>query len=160
MEYSDYELSTPRFGNYEDSKNLNEELLGKVIRKSSSSSTKNCENEEKYNNKKDKIKIKAKEKSKNKSKEKRKSKSDRKSKNKSKEKNENKFKVSKEKDKYNSGIYISNNEKTGNPFDDFLKKKIKLRNDFDQINSEKLILEKELAFQQFEIDENADYLDD
>ena len=40
-----------------------------------------------------------------------------------------------------------------------MKKKIELRNDFDQNNSEKFLTEKELAFQQFEMNENADNLD-
>ena len=94
--------------------------------------------------------------SRNKSKEKRNSRG--KYKNESKEENKNKINfLNKNKNHFSGTLPIE--EKYENPFDIFIKKRIKLRNDFDQINSEKLLFEKELAFQQFQMDENADYLD-
>ena len=155
MDYSDDEHSTPRFGNCIDYKTSFEEFLSKKIRKSSSGSTQNLEieNEEKY---KKNERSKNKKRSRNKSKEKRNSSG--KYKNESKEENKNKINFLNKNKNYFSGA-LPIEEKYKNPFDIFIKKRIKLRNDFDQINSEKLLFEKELAFQQFQMDENADYLD-
>ena len=58
-----------------------------------------------------------------------------------------------------SGLSLPIEQKYENLFDIFLKKKIQLRNDFDQNNSEKFLSEKELAFQQFQMNEDDDSLD-
>ena len=157
MEYSDNEHLTPRFG-YGIDKKLFDEILKKGTRKSSSSSTQGLENEEKYK-KKEKIKIKNKEGSKSKSRKKSKSKSNKKNTNESEENIKTNINNQNKDKKCISGIPFLFEEKNENPFDVFIKKRIKLRNDFDQINSEKLLSEKESAFQEFKMSENADYLD-
>ena len=162
MEYSKEEPLTPRFGYSKDSETLFEESLSKRFRKSSLDSPKNEKTEEKYTNKKNekvKSKIKSKEKSKNKSKEKTKSKNKEKTKSKSKEDSKNKYKSSKQK-KSISGTSLPSEKKYQNSFDILLNKKLMIRNDFDQNNSEKFLSEKELAFQQFKMSKDADLLDD
>ena len=146
MEHSESENPTPRFGYNKDHKNLLEELLGKKYRKSTLDSTKKLKNEEKFN-----IKKNEKSKSKTKSKEK--------IKNKSKEKSKSKDKSSKSKKKIPYSFSLPVEQKYENPFDIFLQKKIKLRDDFNQNNSEKFLSEKESAFQQFRMNEDADNLD-
>lgn len=145
MEYYQNETSTPCFGNYQNDKNLLDKLLRKRIPKSNNTLSQYVKNKEKYEKK---------EKSKEKSKEKNKSKS------KSKEKSKSKYKSSKSKKNKNFGKSLPIEHKYENPLDIFLKKKIVLRNDFDQNNSEKFLSEKELAFHQFRMDEDADYLED
>ena len=145
MEYSENEPSTPRFGYNIDNKTSVEGFLSKRVKKASSSSTK-------YEvNKDNKEKSKSKEGNKKNRKEK--------SKSKNKEDNKNKHKTSKSKNKNISEEPEPIGQKYENPYDNFLKKRIKLRNDFDQSNSEKFLFEKELAFQQFGINEDADYLE-
>ena len=82
-----------------------------------------------------------------------------KNKSKSKEKSKNKHESSASKKKIISSISLPVEQKYDNPFDSFLKKRIKLRDDFDKNHSENFLNEKELAFQKFQMDENADYLD-
>ena len=151
MEYSEDEPFTPRFGLTKDNAISLKNFFSKRTRKSSTLSTTNDENKDKHK-KNEKNKIKNEEKSKNKSKEKNKSKS--------REKGKNKCKSSKSKKKYSSGNDHTDEKNCENPFENFMKKKIELRNDFDQNNSEKFLTEKELAFQQFEMNENADKLDE
>ena len=155
MEYSDNEHSTPRFG-YGIDKKLFDEILKKGTRKSSSSSTQGLENEEKC---KKKEKIKNKEGSRSKSRKKSKNKSYKKNINKNMENTKTNINNQNKDKKCISGIPFLFEEENENPFDIFIKKRIKLRNDFDQINSEKLLSEKESAFQEFKMNENADYLD-
>ena len=143
MEYLKGEPSTPRFGN------------NTRIRKASSGSTKYEEIKEKHKSVNEKSRNKSKEGNKNNSKEKTKNKN----KSKSKEKNKNKLKSLNSKNKHISEAPLPGKQKHENLYDNFLKKRIKLRNDFDQNNSDKFLLEKELAFQQFRINENADFLD-
>ena len=154
MEYSDNEHSTPRFGYGIDNKTLFDEILIKGTRKSSSSSTQDLEDEEKC---KKKEKIKNKEGSRSKSR--KKSKTNKKNINKNEENTKTSINNQNKDKKCISGIPFLFEEKNENPFDIFIKKRIKLRNDFDQINSEKLLSEKESAFQEFKMNENADYLD-
>ena len=142
MEYSENEPSTPCFGNYDDSRFIYEKLVGKKIPKSDNDVFQ-------YLKKNDKCQHNKKEK-----------KSQKKSKSKKKNKEKGKNKSSKSKAKKASLMSLPVEKNYENPFDIFLKKKIELRNDFDQKNSEKFLLEKEFAFQQFRINENADYLDD
>ena len=137
-------LPTPYFGPYKKNKILLEELLGKRILNSTSDVFQNLKNNKKSKNTK---KEKSKEKRKDKNKSKKKSKS------------KNRHKNSKTKTKKVPLISFPIEQNYENPFDIFLKKRISLRNDFDQNNSEKFLFEKELAFQQFWINEDSDYLD-
>ena len=150
MEYSKDELMTPRFGYSKNNKNPSEGLLGKSISKYTKDVLEYVKNEENHKNTENK-KSKSKKKSKNKSKEKNKSKS--------KEKSKNKHNSSKQKKSTISSISLPVEQKNENPFDIFLKKRIKLRDDFDKNHSENFLYEKELAFQKFQMNENADYLD-
>ena len=140
MEYPDNDPPTPSFGNYEESKTLFEEVLKKIT-KSADDVSQYVKNKEKHKNHK-------------------KRKSQSKEKKKSKEKSKSRRKSSKPKNKKISGRTAPVNQNYENPFDIFLQKKIKLRNDFDQNNSEFFLSEKEIAFQKFQLDEDADYLDD
>ena len=148
MEDSEVDPQTPCFGPYRKNKNLIEELLGKRIPNSTNDVSKYVKYDEKSKNSK-----------KEKSKSKKKNKDKSKSKDKSKEKSKSKRKYSKPKNKKVSAMSSPLEQKYENPFDNFLKKRIDLRNDFDQINSDKFLSEKELAFQQFRINEDADYLE-
>ena len=145
MDHSKNEPSTPRFGCSKDNT-----ISFKVKpEKKSAKSSKDVSKCIKY---KEKIKSKSKFiKSKSKSKEKAKSKSKEKSKNKRKSSN------SKKKINYSSSLPVEH--KYENPLELFLKKRLKLRNDFDQKNSEKFLSEKELAFEHFKMKHNADELD-
>ena len=142
MEFSKDEPPTPHFGNLKGNITLSKELLEKKFPKSSKVFTNYVKNNENYK-KKSKGKIKKKEKSKNKSK----------------EKSKNKNKSSNSKINVISSASLPIGHKYKNPLDIFLKKRLQLRNDFDQRNSEKFLSEKELAFQQFRMNENADYID-
>ena len=148
MEHTEDAQSTPRFGCNADNK-TSTEFLSKQIRKTSSDYNKKEENKEKYNNSKNE-----KDKSKNKEEET----NNNKEKNKIKENSKNNS--FKSKNKIISDVPYLIEHKNENPFDNFLKKKIILRNDFDQNNSEKFLSEKEFAFQQFLMNENADYLEE
>ena len=139
MEYSENEPPTPYFGNSKDNMTLFEEFLGRRLSKSARDISQYIKNLEKH---KSKNHEKSKEKKKNKSKNKK-----------------SKHKSSKPKKKKVSGKSLPTEQKYENPFDIFLKKKIELRNDFDQNNSEKFLSEKESAFEKFQMNENADYLD-
>ena len=146
MEHSQEENPTPHFAWGLDNKALCEDLLGRRITKSDKNVPQCVKNKEKNK------KCKNKENSKNKNKEKNKSKS--------KEKNKNKQESSKPKKKIISSVSLPIGQKYDkNPFDIFLQKKIKLRDDFDQNHSEIFLSEKELAFQQFQMNEDADNLD-
>ena len=167
MEYLEDELQTPHFGNNKKNKTVVEESFGKKFRKITSDSIKNFENNEKCKNKKLK---------------KYKTKSKGKTKSKSKEKNDKKFKSSKSKKNKDYSLSLQIEQKYENPLEKktknkdysfslpiqykyenplviFLQKKLQLRDDFDQNHSEKFLYEKELAFQQFQMNENADYLE-
>ena len=144
MEFSKDEPPTPHFGNCKGNITLSKKLLEKKFPKSSKVFT-NYVKDNEDSKKKSKGKIKNKEKSKNKSKEK--------------SKNKNKNKSSKSKINVISSASLPIGHKYENPLDIFLKKRLQLRNDFDQRNSEKFLSEKELAFQQFRMNENADYID-
>ena len=137
MEYFAEEPSTPCFGNYVNNSNLFEELLIKRISKSTNDVSQYLKKNEEHKNIK-------KEKKQNKEK----------TKHKNKEKSKSRHKSSKSKTKKVSGISLSINQKYENPLDNFIKKKLKLRNDFDQNHSEKFLSEKELAFQQFQMNED------
>ena len=139
MEYLKDDVPTPHFGISIDNKYSVEGLLEKRISKSS-------KNFPEY--------VKSLENSKKKSK----SKSKEKSKKKSKERSNKKHKSSKDKKTKITSLSLPIEQKYENTFDIFLKKKLQLRNDFDQNHSEKFLSEKELAFQEFEMDENADRL--
>ena len=140
MEYSDNEPQTPSFGHCGDNNTLFDEPLVKRITKSTYDKYQNVNKNEKVKNKK-KQKSQSKEKSKNK------------------EKSKSRHKSSKSKNKKISGKSTQVEQNYVNPLDIFLKKKLKLRNDFDQNNSEKFLSEKELAFQQFQMNEDDDSLD-
>ena len=135
MEYSENEPPTPHFGCCNDDKTLFKETIEKKIQKNTKDISQCVKSKEKYKNRKTK-KSKSKERSENKSKE---------NKNrKGKEKSKIKYKSTKSKHKNISSISLPNDKKYDNPFDIF---------------SEKFLLEKELAFQKFLINEDADYLD-
>ena len=153
MEYSKCELETPRFGSNKNNKALSEELLEKRIQKYDKDIHHHVKNKDKYKRSKTKEKSKSKEKGKNKNKNKEKNKS------KSKEKVKNQLQPSTQKKSSVSSISLPVEQLYKNPLDIFLKKKIKLRDDFDQNNSEKFLLEKEMAFQQFQMNGDADNLD-
>ena len=129
MEYSNDEPSTPCFGNSEDKNKKSSPNISLYIKA-----------KEKY-----------------KKKEKRKSKS--KKNKKISEKSKSKHKSSKSKKKKIPGKSNTVEQRYENPLENFLKKKLELRNDFDQDNSEKFLAEKELAFQQFQMDANFELLD-
>lgn len=130
MEYSKEEPTTPIFGYAKDNKALLEEKLGKRIPRSTNDVSKYTNYGINEENK-----------------------------NETNEKNTSKENSSKYNKKKVSGISLPIDKKYENPFEIFLKKKLTLRNDFDQDNAEKFLAEKELAFQQFRMNENADYLD-
>ena len=148
MENSKDEPQTPRFGYCEDNAILSKEQSVKRVQTSSKAISKYLKNKEK-NKSRNKETSKITEKSEEKRKEKNKNKSKEKSKNKS----------SKSNKKIISSTSLPTEHKYVNPLDAFLKKKLELRNDFDQENSEKFLLEKELAFQKFRINEDADFID-
>ena len=150
MEYSKDEFMTPRFGIIKDNKISSEGLLGKNISKYTKDVLQYVNNKEKRQDKENE-KSKSKKKIKNKSKEKNKSKT--------KEKSKTKHDSSKSKKKITYSISLPIEQKYENPFDNFLRKRIKLRDDFDKNHSENFLNEKESAFQEFQMDENADYLD-
>ena len=138
MEYSEDVSFTPYFGKREYNTTLIEKLLGRKNPKSANDVFKYVKNKKEYNSKNKEKSMK---------------------KNKSKEKSESKGKSLKSKNEKISGLSLPIEQKYENLFDIFLKKKIQLRNDFDQNNSEKFLSEKEFAFQQFQMNENADFLD-
>ena len=152
MEYLEDDPQTPRFGNYQTSIIEYKELFAKRINNSIKDAIKYIDNKEEY-------KKKEKSKKKTKSTNKERSKYNNKEKSKSKSKEKNKKKSSKSRKRNTSGLSLPVEQKYENPFDIFLKKRIELRNDFDQNNSEKFLSDKELAFLKFKIDENADNLD-
>ena len=153
MEYLEDDPQTPRFRNYQTSIIESQELFVKRIQNSIKDVIKYIDNKE-YNKKE-----KRKSKTKSRNKERSKYNNKEKSKSKSKGKSKNKHEFSKSNKKNISGLSLPVEQKYENPFDIFLKKRIELRNDFDQNNSEKFLSDKELAFLQFKIDENADNLD-
>ena len=159
MEYSKNESSTPRFGYNQCNKTLYEELLRKETQKSTKDTFQNVKNKEKSKNKhNEKGKSKSKERSKNKNKERSKNKIMEKNKRNSKMKSNDENKSFKPK-KNVYEISFSSEQKNVNYYDIFLKKKIILRNDFDQNHSEKFLSEKEFAFKQFQMSEDDDALD-
>ena len=135
MEYSLDEPPTPRFGYSKDNKTLFKEFPEKKIPKYSKDISQ-CE--------KNKEKLKKSQTEKSKSKERSKNKNGENKKRKSKEKSKNKHKSPKSEQKNISSISFKIEKKCKNPFDIF---------------SEKFLLEKELAFQKFLMNEDADYLD-
>ena len=153
MEYSQDETPTPHFGSGKKEKFASKTLFEKKFPKSTKDVPQCIQCKEKSKNKsKSKEKSKRKEKSISKNKEK--------SKNKNKEKSKKKHNSSKSKKTTISSVSLPIEQKYENIFDVFLQKKLKLRGDFDQNNSENFLTEKELAFQQFQMNEDADYLDD
>ena len=147
MEYSKDETPTPHFGISIEDNYLVDDLLGKKIAKSS-----------KYFPKFETTIEKHKSKSKSKSKGKSKSKSKEKIKSKSKERSNKKHKSSKDKKNKITSLSLPIKQQYENPLFILFQKKMQLRNDFDHKHSEKFLSEKELAFQEFEMDENADNL--
>ena len=147
------EHPTPRFGNNIDDNKIPVKFVSQSIRKVSSGSNKYEEKKEKYKS------VEGKNKSKNKGGHKNNSNEKIKNKIKNKKHSKNKHKSSKSKNKNISEVPPPVMQEYGNLFDNFLKKRIKLNNYFDQSNTDKFLLEKELAFQQFLIKENADSLD-
>ena len=145
MSHLQEESPTPHFAWGQDNNTLIEESLGKKTPKSDKDVPKFAKNKEKYK----KCKNKESSKSKNKGK----------TKKKSKEKSKKQHKSSKSKKKKKSSISLPIDQKCENPFDIFLQKKIKLRDDFDKNHSETFLTEKELAFQQFQMNEDADFID-
>ena len=139
MEYSINVASTPYFGECKSNTTLLEESLAKRALKHADELFQYVENKKKYKNKKNNDKKKSKKKIKDKSKSRQKSPKSKKSK--------------------IFGKTVPIEQKYENPLVFFIQKKIKLRNDFDQNNSEKFLSEKESAFEKFQMNENADYLD-
>ena len=139
MEFLKNDTPTPRFGYSKNNKTLADGSLGKRSSKSSKDFSQYAKSFEK-NQKKSK------------------SKSKEKSKRKSKEKSKNKDKSSKDKKNKITSLSLPIEQQYENPLYIFLKKKIQLRNDFDQSHTEKFLSEKELAFQEFEMTEDADHL--
>ena len=131
MEYSENENPTPRFGCCKDNKTSFEESFIKRIPKYTKDIPQNRKNKERYKN----SKIEKRE-SKNKER------SNQKNKSKEKSKNEQNFSKSKKK------IITSLSHSIGQKHE---------KNTFD-IFAEKFLFEKELAFQQFQVNEDADYL--
>ena len=137
MEHSEKMPVTPRFGISKDNNVLFEKGLGKTIPNCSKDIIQCNKNIEKFKNTKN-------EKSKPKNKEKNENISKEKIKNKSKEKSKAKHKSSKSKKKNNSTIILPFGKKfEQTPFDIF---------------SEKFLHEKEQAFQQFQMNDYADFL--
>ena len=139
MEYHVNEVSTPYFGKRKYNTDLLEGSLAEGMLKSTNELSKYVKNKEKYNNEKNNERSKSKKKSKEKSKSKKKS--------------------SKTKKNNNFGKSLPIKQKYENPLFILLKKKLELRNDFDQNNAEKFLSEKELAFQQFRMNEDDICLD-
>ena len=152
MEFSGDESPTPRFGNEKDNKTIIKESLGNRIPKFNTDVIQYLNNKKKS---KDKKKCSKEKSEKSKSKEKRKSKN----KNKSKEKSKSQYKFSILKNENISGLSLPIEYKYENPLYVLLKKKLELRNDFDQNNSEIFLSEKELAFQQFQMNDNENIID-
>ena len=141
MEYPVNEAPTPYFGKRKFKTDLLEGLLAERMLKSTNELSQYVKNEDKEKN----INEKNNERSKNKKK--------------SKEKSKSKKKSSKSKKKKNFGKSLPIKQKYENPLIIFLNKKLELRNDFDQNNTEKFLSEKELAFQQFRMNEDDNCLD-
>ena len=135
MEYSADEPPTPRFGYSKDNNTLFKEFLAKKITIYTKDISQYVKNKEKLKKSKTE-ESKSKERSKNKSKKNKKRKK--------KEKSKKKFKSPKSEQKSISSISFKIEQRCENPFDLF---------------SEKFLLEKELAFQKFLMNEDADYLD-
>ena len=154
MEFSGDESPTPRFGNEKDDKTVIKESLGNRIPKFNTDIIQYLKTKKKS---KDKKKCSKEKSEKSKSKEKRKSKN--KNTNKSKEKIKTKYKFSILKNENISGLPLPIEHKYENPLYVLLKKKLELRNDFDQNNSEIFLSEKELAFQQFQMNDNENIID-
>ena len=81
-----------------------------------------------------------------------------KSKKKIKDKSKSRQKSPKSKKSKIFGKTVPIEQKYENPLVFFIQKKLELRNDFDQNNSEKFLSEKELAFQECRMSEDADQL--
>ena len=138
MEYSINVASTPYFGECKSNTTLLEESLAKRALKHADELFQYVENKKKYKNERSNDKKKSKKKIKDKSKSRQKSPKSKKSK--------------------IFGKTVPIEQKYENPLVFFIQKKLELRNDFDQNNSEKFLSEKELPFQECRMSEDADQL--